>query len=245
MVGGPAPMGKEDGRGPAGAGLPMRKGCPSYPDPSDVPHPGGGLSRVGWALEGITAATRGEAEAPVTEGAASHMGLEAESTDGDGTSGTEDEGSTTTGTGGETTDSDSSSDGSSLAVADTSVPTPAAGYRKILNLGRSSVTPDKSTGAEIERSRGLFSFDSLRCESRASTAFTISRSVGCHTASIGFQHDGIMCCDSGQRGLLGDTHRNAYNVSYVTTLQRQIARSRRASCVFHRAGDCRNERNII
>ncbi|KAJ1204332.1 hypothetical protein NDU88_008110 [Pleurodeles waltl] len=58
-VGGPAPLGKEEGRGPAGADLPMRKGCMSHHDPTDVPHPGGGLSGVGWALEGITAATRG------------------------------------------------------------------------------------------------------------------------------------------------------------------------------------------
>ncbi|KAJ1208457.1 hypothetical protein NDU88_003843 [Pleurodeles waltl] len=42
------------------------------------------------------ASSGGEAEAPVMEGAASHMGLEAESTDGEGTSGTEGKGSTTT-----------------------------------------------------------------------------------------------------------------------------------------------------
>ncbi|KAJ1161776.1 hypothetical protein NDU88_002257 [Pleurodeles waltl] len=76
---------------------------------------------------GGDASSGGGAEAPVTEGAASHMGLEAESTDGDGTSGTEGEGSTTTETGGDSTNSDSSSDGSSLAVADTSVPTPSTG----------------------------------------------------------------------------------------------------------------------
>ncbi|KAJ1088523.1 hypothetical protein NDU88_001680 [Pleurodeles waltl] len=35
------------------------KGCPSHHDPPDVPDPGGGLPRVGWALEGITAHTRG------------------------------------------------------------------------------------------------------------------------------------------------------------------------------------------
>ncbi|KAJ1108794.1 hypothetical protein NDU88_006164 [Pleurodeles waltl] len=69
------------------------------------------------------------AEAPETEGAASHMGLEDESTNGEGTSGTEGEGSTTTETGGDTTDSDTSSDGSSLAVADTSVATPTTGVR--------------------------------------------------------------------------------------------------------------------
>ncbi|KAJ1174200.1 hypothetical protein NDU88_006022 [Pleurodeles waltl] len=42
-----------------GAGLTTRKERPSYPDPPDVLHPGGGLSGVGCALEGITAATRG------------------------------------------------------------------------------------------------------------------------------------------------------------------------------------------
>ncbi|KAJ1199139.1 hypothetical protein NDU88_002977 [Pleurodeles waltl] len=36
-----------------------RKGCPSNPDKPDGPHTGSGLSRAGWALEGITAATRG------------------------------------------------------------------------------------------------------------------------------------------------------------------------------------------
>ncbi|KAJ1102090.1 hypothetical protein NDU88_007146 [Pleurodeles waltl] len=57
------------------------------------------------------ASSGGGAEALATEGAASHMGLKAESTGGEGTSGTEGEGSTTTGTVGDTTDSDSSSDG--------------------------------------------------------------------------------------------------------------------------------------
>ncbi|KAJ1089795.1 hypothetical protein NDU88_002939 [Pleurodeles waltl] len=42
-----------------GNGPPTRKGCLLDPDPPDVPHIGGGLSGVGWALEGITAATRG------------------------------------------------------------------------------------------------------------------------------------------------------------------------------------------
>ncbi|KAJ1200205.1 hypothetical protein NDU88_004031 [Pleurodeles waltl] len=59
-VGGPETLGMEDGRGPAGDGLPMRKGCLSNPDPPDVPHTGGSLSGAGWALEGITAATRRE-----------------------------------------------------------------------------------------------------------------------------------------------------------------------------------------
>ncbi|KAJ1142043.1 hypothetical protein NDU88_008371 [Pleurodeles waltl] len=40
--------------------------CPSHHDPSDVPHPGGGLSGVGWTLESITAATRGAGNVPPT-----------------------------------------------------------------------------------------------------------------------------------------------------------------------------------
>ncbi|KAJ1116756.1 hypothetical protein NDU88_004962 [Pleurodeles waltl] len=59
VVGGPEALGQEDQRGPAGEGLPTRKGCPSDPDPSNGPHSGSGLSRFGWALEGSTAATRG------------------------------------------------------------------------------------------------------------------------------------------------------------------------------------------
>ncbi|KAJ1099263.1 hypothetical protein NDU88_004366 [Pleurodeles waltl] len=58
-VGGPEQLGTEDGRGPAGDGLPMRKGCPLNPEPPDGPHIGSGLSGAGWALGGITAATRG------------------------------------------------------------------------------------------------------------------------------------------------------------------------------------------
>ncbi|KAJ1151730.1 hypothetical protein NDU88_004510 [Pleurodeles waltl] len=67
----------------------------------------------------------GGTEAPATVGAASHRTQEAESNDGEGTSGTEGEGSTTAETGGDS--SDSSSNGSSLVVADTYVHTPATG----------------------------------------------------------------------------------------------------------------------
>ncbi|KAJ1118939.1 hypothetical protein NDU88_007126 [Pleurodeles waltl] len=49
---------KNDG-GPAGDGLPTWERCPSHHDPPDVPDPGGGVSGVGWVLEGITAATWG------------------------------------------------------------------------------------------------------------------------------------------------------------------------------------------
>ncbi|KAJ1189547.1 hypothetical protein NDU88_006292 [Pleurodeles waltl] len=69
------------------------------------------------------------AGAPAMDGAASHRTQEAGSTDGDGTSGTEGEESTTVETGGDSSDTDTSSDGSSLVVADTSVPTPATGVR--------------------------------------------------------------------------------------------------------------------
>ncbi|KAJ1201358.1 hypothetical protein NDU88_005170 [Pleurodeles waltl] len=58
-VGGPEALGQEDLRGPAGEGLPTRKGCPSDPDPPNGLHSDGGLSGFGWALEGNTAATSG------------------------------------------------------------------------------------------------------------------------------------------------------------------------------------------
>ncbi|KAJ1118208.1 hypothetical protein NDU88_006403 [Pleurodeles waltl] len=117
--------------------------------PPDVLHPDGGLSGVGWALEGITAATRGiirrKSRGTDDGEAASHMGLEAESTEGEATSGTECERSTTTGTGVETTDSDTSSNGSSLAVADTSVATP--NYR--VSRTQASTSASKSASAVV------------------------------------------------------------------------------------------------
>ncbi|KAJ1197614.1 hypothetical protein NDU88_001470 [Pleurodeles waltl] len=58
-VGGPAVLGEEDLRGPAGEVLPARKGCPSGIDPPYAMHPGSGVPRPGWALEGCTAVTRG------------------------------------------------------------------------------------------------------------------------------------------------------------------------------------------
>ncbi|KAJ1170099.1 hypothetical protein NDU88_001980 [Pleurodeles waltl] len=63
-VGGPEPLNMENGGGPAVDGLPTRKGCLSNPDPPDGPHTGGGLSGDGWALGGITAATRGKVKVP-------------------------------------------------------------------------------------------------------------------------------------------------------------------------------------
>ncbi|KAJ1110099.1 hypothetical protein NDU88_007454 [Pleurodeles waltl] len=58
-MGGHLPLKQEDGGGSAGDGLPTWVGCPSHHDPPDVQNPGGSLPGVGWALEGITAATRG------------------------------------------------------------------------------------------------------------------------------------------------------------------------------------------
>ncbi|KAJ1136484.1 hypothetical protein NDU88_002900 [Pleurodeles waltl] len=61
------------------------------------------------------------------EGAASHMGREGHTTDSEYTSETEGEGSSTTGTRGDVSDTDTSSEGSSLVVAATSVPTTTTG----------------------------------------------------------------------------------------------------------------------
>ncbi|KAJ1213796.1 hypothetical protein NDU88_001427 [Pleurodeles waltl] len=58
-MGGHSPLEQEDSGGPAVDGLPTWEEGPSHHDAPDVPDPGGGVPRVGWALEGITAATRG------------------------------------------------------------------------------------------------------------------------------------------------------------------------------------------
>ncbi|KAJ1098220.1 hypothetical protein NDU88_003336 [Pleurodeles waltl] len=58
-MGGHPPLEQEDGGGSAGDGLPMWEGCQSDFDPPDVPDPGGGLPRFGWAREDIAADTRG------------------------------------------------------------------------------------------------------------------------------------------------------------------------------------------
>ncbi|KAJ1152482.1 hypothetical protein NDU88_005257 [Pleurodeles waltl] len=65
--------------------------------------------------------------ASAQEGAASHMAPEGHATDSDMTSETEGEGGSTTGTRGDGSDTDTSSEGSSLAVAATSVPTDPTG----------------------------------------------------------------------------------------------------------------------
>ncbi|KAJ1127950.1 hypothetical protein NDU88_006343 [Pleurodeles waltl] len=58
-MGGHLPLEEEDGRGSAGDGLPTWEGCPSHHDPPYLQDPGSGVPGVGWALEGIKAATRG------------------------------------------------------------------------------------------------------------------------------------------------------------------------------------------
>ncbi|KAJ1100539.1 hypothetical protein NDU88_005621 [Pleurodeles waltl] len=58
-MGGHSPLEQEDGGASAGDDLPTWEGCPSHHDPPDVQDPDGGVPGVGWALEGITAATRG------------------------------------------------------------------------------------------------------------------------------------------------------------------------------------------
>ncbi|KAJ1114963.1 hypothetical protein NDU88_003193 [Pleurodeles waltl] len=65
--------------------------------------------------------------ASAQEGAASHMAPEGHATDSDKTSETEGEGGSTTGTRADVSDTDTSSDGSSLAVAATSVPNETTG----------------------------------------------------------------------------------------------------------------------
>ncbi|KAJ1162166.1 hypothetical protein NDU88_002641 [Pleurodeles waltl] len=84
------------------------------------------------------ALSRGGAVPPEQEGAASHMALEGDTTDSKFISGMEGEGSSTAGTGAETSDTDSSSDGSSFAVADPSVPTASTG---------TAATPPTSTAS--------------------------------------------------------------------------------------------------
>ncbi|KAJ1109970.1 hypothetical protein NDU88_007327 [Pleurodeles waltl] len=58
-MGGHSPLEQEDGGGSVGDCLPTWEGCLLHHDPPDVQDPGGGVSGVGWVLEGITVATRG------------------------------------------------------------------------------------------------------------------------------------------------------------------------------------------
>ncbi|KAJ1190524.1 hypothetical protein NDU88_007262 [Pleurodeles waltl] len=73
------------------------------------------------------ASSGGGEVASAHEGAASHMAPEGHATDSEYTSETEGEGSSTTGTRGDVSDTDTSSEGSSLGVAATSVPTATTG----------------------------------------------------------------------------------------------------------------------
>ncbi|KAJ1140457.1 hypothetical protein NDU88_006809 [Pleurodeles waltl] len=149
-MGGPAPLEQEDGGGPVGADLTSGRGAHrtmttlkfwilavAYPELD-------GRLRPSQQPQGASSA-RG-AEAPATEGAASHMALKGESTESEGTNGTEGEESSMTGTGGDTSDSDSSSDGSSLAVAGTFVPTPTTGAAHIHSQEDGAMAKNRGQG---------------------------------------------------------------------------------------------------
>ncbi|KAJ1154876.1 hypothetical protein NDU88_007619 [Pleurodeles waltl] len=58
-VGGPETLGKKMAEAQLGTASQRERGACRTLTPPDVPHTGGGLSRAGWALEGITAVTRG------------------------------------------------------------------------------------------------------------------------------------------------------------------------------------------
>ncbi|KAJ1081848.1 hypothetical protein NDU88_002021 [Pleurodeles waltl] len=92
------------------------------------------------------ASSGGGALAPQQEGTATHLALEGEVTESEATSWTEGEGSSTVGTGADTSDSDSSSDGSSLAVAGTSVPTASTGAVLTVVLDSVCPAPDRARG---------------------------------------------------------------------------------------------------
>ncbi|KAJ1190633.1 hypothetical protein NDU88_007371 [Pleurodeles waltl] len=83
--------------------------------------------RVRTSQQTQGASSGGGELAPEHEGAATHKAPVGHGTDTEATSDTEGEGSFTTGTRGDTSDTDTSSDGSSLAVAATSVPPASTG----------------------------------------------------------------------------------------------------------------------
>ncbi|KAJ1151061.1 hypothetical protein NDU88_003848 [Pleurodeles waltl] len=83
--------------------------------------------RVRTSQQTQGASSGGGEVASAHEGAASHMAPEGHATDSEFTSETEGEGSSTTGTRGDVSDTDTSSEGSSLVVAATSVPTATTG----------------------------------------------------------------------------------------------------------------------
>ncbi|KAJ1163001.1 hypothetical protein NDU88_003464 [Pleurodeles waltl] len=124
-MGGHSPLEQEDGRGPAGEASQVGRGAHCTMTPLmfrilAVAYPElDGHLRASQQPQG--ASSGGGAVAPEQEGAASHMALEGNTTESEFTSGTEGERSSTAWTGAETSDMDSSSDGSSLAVAGTSV----------------------------------------------------------------------------------------------------------------------------
>ncbi|KAJ1193232.1 hypothetical protein NDU88_002536 [Pleurodeles waltl] len=90
------------------------------------------------------------------EGAASHMALEGHATDSEFTSETEGEGSSTAGTRGDTSDTDTSSEGSSLVVAATSVPTATTGTAATQRTSSAlPAAPQRSPRARSPRKVGI------------------------------------------------------------------------------------------
>ncbi|KAJ1200967.1 hypothetical protein NDU88_004785 [Pleurodeles waltl] len=90
------------------------------------------------------------------EGAASHMAPECHATDSEFTSETEGEGSSTTGTCGDISDTDTSSEGSSLVVAATSVPTATTGTAATQRTSSAlQAAPQHSPRARSARKAGI------------------------------------------------------------------------------------------
>ncbi|KAJ1148186.1 hypothetical protein NDU88_001024 [Pleurodeles waltl] len=90
------------------------------------------------------------------EGAASHMAMEGHATDSEFTSETEGEGSSTAGTRGDTSNTDMSSEGSSLVVAATSVPTATTGTAATQRTSSAlPAAPQRSPRARSPRKVGI------------------------------------------------------------------------------------------